>query len=92
MADDENELVKVEVIYGTIGVEGDIINVNMPGGTLQGEKAQERYLFLMRESETSFAVVGEYCGEIILENGVVNWWLILTQTFKYSRSVATLVR
>jgi hypothetical protein len=25
----------------------------------------------MRESETSFAVVGEYCGEMLLENGDV---------------------
>lgn len=96
------------VVYGTIGVEGDIINVNMPGGTLQGEEAQEMlsevtegkdagdlsgvnqivsdgdtdrllsvgdeaYLFIMRESETSFAVVGEYRGEMLLENGVVNF-------------------
>lgn len=98
----------LDEVYGTIGVDGDIINVNMPGGTLQGEEAQEMlsevtegkdagdlsgvnqivsdgntdrllsvgdeaYLFLMRESETSFAVVGEYRGEMLLENGIVNF-------------------
>ena len=96
----------VGVLYGTVDADGDTINVNMPGGTVQGEKAQEMlsevtegknagdlsginqivsdgntdrllsvgdeaYLFLMKESETSFAVVGEYRGEILLENGKV---------------------
>lgn len=96
----------VDVLYGTVDADGDTINVNMPGGTVQGEKAQEMisevtegknagdlsginqiasdgntdrllsvgdeaYLFLMKESETSFAVVGEYRGEMLLENGKV---------------------
>ena len=96
----------VDVLYGTVDADGDTINVNMPGGTVQGEKAQEMlsevtegknagdlsginqivsdgntdrllsvgdeaYLFLMKESETSFAVVGEYRGEMLLENGNV---------------------
>ena len=96
----------IDVLYGTVDADGDIINVNMPGGTLQGDEAQEMlsevtegknagdlsginqivsdgntdrllsvgdevYLFLIRESETSFAVVGEYRGEMLLENGNV---------------------
>jgi hypothetical protein len=96
----------VDVLYGTVDADGDTINVNMPGGTVQEEKAQkmlsevtegknagdlsginqivsdgntdrllsvgdEAYLFLMKESETSFAVVGEYRGEMLLENGKV---------------------
>ena len=96
----------LDVIYGTTDTDGDIINVNMPGGTIQGEEAQEMlsevtegknagdlsginqivsdgntdcllsvgdmaYLFLIRESETSFAVVGEYCGEMLIDNGNV---------------------
>lgn len=96
----------LDVVYGTISVDGDIINVNMPGGTIQGDEAQamlsevtegkdagdlssinqivsdgnterllsvgdEAYLFLIRESDTSFAVVGEYRGEMLLENGEV---------------------
>lgn len=31
----------------------------------------EAYIFLIKESETSFAVVGEYRGEMFLENGNV---------------------
>ncbi len=96
----------LDVVYGTIDEDGEVINVNMPGGIVQGNEAQamitevtegkdagdlsginqiisdgntdrllsvgdEAYLFLMRESETSFAVVGEYCGEMLLENGDV---------------------
>lgn len=96
----------LDVVYGTIDADGDSINVNMPGGTVQGDGAQEMlsevtegkdagdlsdinqivsdgntdrllsvgdqaYLFLMVESETSFAVVGEYRGAMILENGNV---------------------
>ena len=96
----------VDVLYGAVDADGDTINVNMPGGTVQEEKAQEMlsevtegknagdlsginqivsdgntdrllsvgdeaYLFLMKESETSFAVVGEYRGEMLLENGKV---------------------
>lgn len=96
----------IDVLYGTVDADGDIINVNMPGGTLQGDEAREMlsevtegknagdlsginqivsdgntdrllyvgdeaYLFLIRESETSFAVVGEYRGEMLLENGNV---------------------
>lgn len=96
----------LDVVYGTIDADGDIINVNMPGGTVQGDRAQEMlsevtegkdagdlsginqivssgntdrllsvgdkaYLFLMMESEMSFAVVGEYRGAMILENGNV---------------------
>lgn len=96
----------LDVVYGTTDTDGEVINVNMPGGIVQGNEAQamltevtegkdagdlsginriisdgntdrllsvgdEAYLFLMRESETSFAVVGEYCGEMLLENGDV---------------------
>lgn len=96
----------LDVVYGTISADGDVINVNMPGGTIQGDEAQamlsevtegkdagdlsginqivsdgnterllsvgdEAYLFLMRESDTSFAAVGEYRGEMLLENGEV---------------------
>lgn len=96
----------LDIIYGTVDEDGDTINVNMPGGIIQGDKAQEMlsevtegkdagdlsginqiafdgntdqllsegdeaYLFLIRESETSFAVVGEYRGEIFVENGEV---------------------
>lgn len=96
----------LDVVYGAIDEDGEVINVNMPGGIVQGNEAQamitevtegkdagdlsginqiisdgntdrllsvgdEAYLFLMRESETSFAVVGEYCGEMLLENGDV---------------------
>lgn len=93
----------LDVVYGTIDADEDIINVSMPGGTVQGNEAQEilsevtegkyagdlsginqvvsdgntdrllsvgdkAYLFLMRESEISFAVVGEYRGAMFLEN------------------------
>ena len=96
----------LDVVYGTINADEDIINVNMPGGTVQGNEAQEMlsevtegkyagdlsdinqvvsdgntdrllsvgdkaYLFLMRESEISFAVVGEYRGAVFLENNNV---------------------
>lgn len=96
----------IDTLYGTVDADGDIINVNMPGGIIQGDKAQEMlsevaegknagdlsginqivsdgntdrllsvgdeaYLFLIRESEASFAVVGEYCGEMLIDNGNV---------------------
>lgn len=96
----------LDVLWGTDDADENIINVNMPGGTVQGDKAQEMlsevtegknagdlsginqivsdgntdhllsvgdkaYLFLMKESETSYAVVGEYRGEMLLENGNV---------------------
>lgn len=96
----------IDTLYGTVDADGDIINVNMPGGIIQGDEAQEMlsevtegknagdlsginqivsdgntdrllsvgdeaYLFLIRESETSFAVVGEYCGEMLIDNGNV---------------------
>lgn len=96
----------LDIMYGDIGGSGDIINVNMPGGTIQGNEAQEMisevtdgkdagdlsgitniasngntdyllavgdvaYLFLIPESDTAYAVVGEYCGEMLLDNGTV---------------------
>lgn len=96
----------LDILYGDIGESGSTINVNMPGGTIQGNEAQEMisevtdgkdagdlsgidkiassgntdyllavgdvaYLFLIPESDTSYAVVGEYCGEMLLDSGTV---------------------
>ncbi len=93
-------------VYGNVGNDGDIINVNMPGGIIKGDAAQnmiaeiteekdsgdlsrvnnlvfngstdrmlevgdEAYLFLVQESDETFAVVGEYRGELLLNNGEV---------------------
>ena len=96
----------LDAVYGNVGNDGDIINVNMPGGIIKGDDAQnmiaeiteekdsgdlsrvnnlvsngntdrmlevgdEAYLFLVQESDEAFAVVGEYRGELLLNNGEV---------------------
>lgn len=96
----------LDTVYGNVGNDGDIINVNMPGGIIKGDDAQnmiaeiteekdsgdlsrvnnlvsngntdrmlevgdEAYLFLVQESDEAFAVVGEYRGELLLNNGEV---------------------
>lgn len=96
----------LDVVYGTVIADGDMICVNMPGGTVLENQAQAilsevtagkdagalngirqitsdantdrllsvgdtAYLFLKKESETAFAAVGAYRGEILLENGVL---------------------
>lgn len=76
----------LDTVYGNVGNDGDIINVNMPGGSVKGDAAHlvsngntdrmlevgdEAYLFLVQESDEAFAVVGEYRGELLLNNGEV---------------------
>lgn len=96
----------IDVLYGDITESR--INVNMPGGIITGEAAQqmisevtegkdagdlsnieniisdgdtdrllevgdEAYLFLIRESDTAYAVVGEYNGEVLLESDNVRF-------------------
>lgn len=96
----------LDTVYGNVGNDGDIINVNMPGGIIKGDAAQnmiaeiteakdlgnlsrvsnlvsngntdrmlevgdEAYLFLVQETDEAFAVVGEYRGELLLNNGEV---------------------
>lgn len=96
----------LDTVYGNVGNAGDIININMPGGIIEGDAAQnmiaeiteskdsgdlsrvnnlvsngntdrmlevgdEAYLFLVQESDEAFAVVGEYRGELLLNNGEV---------------------
>lgn len=93
----------MSVVRGTDVEEGEIINVNMPGGIIQGDAAQsiisevtegkdagdlsdveqivsdgntdrllnvgdEAYMFLIKETDTSFAAVGEYRGEMLVED------------------------
>ncbi len=96
----------LDVMCGTVIADGDMICVNMPGGTILADQAQAMlsevtagkdagdltgisqitsdgntdrllsvgdtaYLFLKKESETAFAAVGAYRGEILLENGAL---------------------
>lgn len=96
----------LDVIYGEAGKIGDILNINMPGGRIEGEAAQqmlseitegknvgdlseinkivsdagtdrllqngdEAYLFIRKESGESYAAVGEYRGEFLLNSGRV---------------------
>ena len=59
------------VDYSTVDLSG--INQIVSDGNTDRllSVGDEAYLFLMKESETSFAVVGEYRGEMLLENGNV---------------------
>lgn len=96
----------LNIIYGEAGNTGDILNINMPGGRIEGEAAQdmleeitegknagdlsqinriisdagtdrllqngdEAYLFIRKESDKSYAAVGEYRGEFLLEEDMV---------------------
>ncbi len=96
----------LDTVYGNVSNAGDILCVNMPGGVIQGDDAQEMiaeitqgkdagdlsqvnelvsngdtdrllevgdeaYLFLVKESETAYAVAGQYRGELLLDNGEV---------------------
>ncbi|MDE5781881.1 MAG: hypothetical protein K2I03_10500 [Lachnospiraceae bacterium] len=96
----------LNIIYGEAGNIGDILNVNMPGGKIEGEAAQdmleeitegknagdlsqinriisdagtdrllqngdEAYLFIKKESDKSYAAVGEYRGEFLLDDDMI---------------------